>query len=197
MLRLSRLVVIFSALALLGGLLAGCGVDPMERLGQEIEVPDVAVRERAIHSLANLADSRATESLIEVLESDEDMYDVAAVALVKKGREVSSRRPSNPVVEKIIEILQKAHVGEPFRARAAWVLGEIGDRTAIPALKTASGYGVALSLVVDQANYALEKLGYTNKGRGYEIPLGTLAGSVEVLPQIEPIPPIETENSSA
>lgn len=193
MLRLSRLLAIFSALILL----AGCAVDPMERLSQEIEMPDVAVRERAIHTLANLRDSRAIQSLIEVLESDEQMYDLAAVALVKKGREASARRQTNPVVEKMIELLQKGHLGEQFRARAAWVLGEIGDRSAIPALQTALGYGPALSLVVDQANQALEKLGYTNEGRGCEIPPGTLAGSVEVLPQIEPIPPLETGEGSA
>jgi len=193
--RSPRLCIMFIALTALAGVVTGCAVDPMERLSQDVEVPDVAIRERAIYALANLSDSRAIRTLLEVLESDEQMYDLAAVALVKKGRELSERPKTNPVVEEVTELLGKQHLGEPFRARAAWVLGEIGDRTAIPALRTASGAGPGLSLVVDQANQSLEKLGDASQGCSYEILPGTLRGSVEVLPQIEPLPPIETEAS--
>ena len=194
--QLPRLRITLIALTALAGVVTGCAVDPMERLSQDVEVPDVAIRERAIYALANLSDSRAIRTLLEVLESDEQMYDLAAVALVKKGRELSERPKTNPVVEEVTELLGKQHLGEPFRARAAWVLGEIGDRAAIPALRTASGAGPGLSLVVDQANQSLEKLGDASQGCSYEIPLGTLRGAVEVLPQIEPLPVIETGESS-
>ena len=197
MLRLSGLFIKAIALTALAGLVAGCAVDPMERLSQEIEVADLTVREAAIRPLANLQDPRAVETLLEGLGSDEQMYDQAAVALVKKGRQVGERRKTNPVVQKVIELLKKQHVGEEFRARAAWVLGEIGDRAAIPALIVASASGPALSRIVDQAKAALEKLGHTTEGRAYEIPQGTLRGSVDVLPRIEPLPPIEVAESSA
>ena len=194
--RVCKSSIMAIGLIILAGLVAGCGIDAMEKLSQDVEIPDVAVREQAIRDLANLRDSRAVETLVDVLGSDEEMYDRAAVALVKKGRDLSGTRKVNPVVEKVMELMAKGHVGEAFRARGAWVLGEIGDRTAIPALKTAAGLGQTLSLLVDQANYALEKLGYTSVARVYEIPWGNLRGTVEVLPLIEPIPPIPSGETS-
>lgn len=192
--RVLQLRIVPIVLIVLAGVMAGCAIDPMEQLSQDVEIPDVQVRERAIRDLANLRDPRAIETLVEVMGSDEQMYDQAAVALVKKGREgLGSTRKLNPVVEKVMELLAKEHVGEPQRARAAWVLGEIGDRDAIPALITASGVGVALSLIVDQATYALEKLGYNSTGRAYEVDWGTVQGHVDVLPEIDPLPPVPTE----
>ena len=189
--RLSTSSISMVLMVIIAPLLVGCAVDPMEQLSQQVELPDETAKQQAILTLAGLRDSRAVDALIDVLQSDEQMYDQAAVALVKQGRAVQKSRKTNPVTEKVGEVVGKGYVGEKFRARAAWVLGEIGDRQTIEVLTAAAGYGPGFSLVVEQANKALDKLGYTSEGRPYEISQGALAGQVQVLPAIEPLPEIE------
>jgi HEAT repeat protein len=185
------IIVLLLPLAVLA--LGGCAVDPMERLTEDIKQQDKAVRERAVLSLANLDDERATQSLVDVLESDDELCDMAGVALVKKGREVKEPDPKkpNPVVDEVAKVLNNAHLSEPFRGRAAWVLGEIGDRRAIPALQGAStgakvGEKVA-AVVRAMATQALEKLGAVSAGRPYDIPMGGLQGQRDNLPEPPPL----------
>jgi len=159
--------------------LSGCGIDPMERLNEQIEAEDVQVRRSAVLTLANLDDPRSTVALTEVFEDDDELRDMAAVALLKKGREQVTDEKPDPIIEGIAALANNVHLGELVRARSAWILGEIGDREAIPALKTASAAkdsaGVAAPLVQEQAKQALEKLGYNETGRPFEMPMGTLA----------------------
>ncbi|MFW5868180.1 MAG: HEAT repeat domain-containing protein [Armatimonadota bacterium] len=165
----------FSMLIALGG----CGIDPMERLNEQIEAEDVQVRRSAVLALANLDDPRSTVALTEVFEDDDELRDMAAVALLKKGREQVTDEKPDPIIEGIAALANNVHLAEVVRARAAWILGEIGDREAIPALKTAStaklGSGDAAPLVQEQAKQALEKLGYNDTGRAFEMPMGSLA----------------------
>jgi HEAT repeat protein len=188
-----RAIRILAALALVLTALAGCSVDPMERLTEDIKSQDKTVRERAVLTLANLDDERAVDSLVDVLEGDDELCDMAGVALVKKGREVSEPDPKkpNPVVDQVAKVLNNAHLAEPFRGRAAWVLGEIGDRRAIPPLQTAQGgakVGEKPALVVrENAKQSLEKLGFFSAGRAFDIPLGELAGQRENLPDAPPL----------
>ena len=132
---------ILVALALVLVALAGCSVDPMERLTEDIKSQDQTVRERAVLTLANLDDDRAVDSLVNVLEGDDELCDMAGVALVKKGREVDEPDPKkpNPVVDAVGKVLNNAHLAESFRARAGWTLGEIGDRRALGPLQTGQG----------------------------------------------------------
>lgn len=184
---------ILMALALVLVALAGCSVDPMERLTEDIKSQDQTVRERAVLTLANLDDDRAVDSLVDVLEGDDELCDMAGVALVKKGREVNEPDPKkpNPVIDQVAKVLNNAHLAEPFRGRAAWVLGEIGDRRAIPPLQTAqtgAKVGEKLALVVrEMAKQALEKLGFFSVGRAFDIPLGALQGTRENLPDAPPL----------
>ena len=172
--------------------LSGCAIDPMERLTDDIEAEDVDVRREAVLTLANLDDPRSIVALNDVFEGDEELRDMAAVALVKKGREQVTDRKPDPIIEGIAALANNVHLSEIVRARAAWILGEIGDREAIPALKTAAGAKLAnnepATLVREQATQALEKLGYKSAGRPFEIPMGTLENQVvTVLPEPEPI----------
>jgi len=173
---LTGLIMVATALSLLG-----CGVDRMETLSQQIKSPDPTKRKVAVLELANVNDPRALKLLVDALESDPVIYDQAALALVKKGREMVGRSKENPVSKQVADALKSELVGPNFRARAAWTLGEIGDRRAIPDLK----------LVVDgpesigpEATHALQKLGYTAKGRPFDIAPGGLVGRIDTLPSV-------------
>lgn len=184
-------VLMLAALALV--VLGGCSVDPMEKLTEDIKSQDRSVRARAVTTLANLNDDRSIEALVDVLESDDELCDMAGVALVKKGREVNESDPKkpNPVVDEVAKVLNNAHLSQPFRGRAAWVLGEIGDRRAIAPLQTAQGgakVGEKPALVVrEMAKQGLEKLGFMSVGRPFDIPLGDLKGPIEVLRDPPPL----------
>ncbi len=164
--------------------LLSCGVDPIETLSQQIKSPDALARKAAVLELANLDDPRASKLLTDALESDEAVYDQAAVALVKRGRAMLQRPKENPVVKQVAEVLKSDLVAPNFRARAAWVLGEIGDRRAIPDLKGAAG---APESIGAEATHALQKLGYTAEGRSFDLGTGLLVGRLETFP---PVPPL-------
>ncbi len=188
-----RKTILSGALFALAIILNGCTIDPLERLSEDIKSQDVETRRAAVLALANLEDERTIELLVDVLQGDDELYDMAGVALVKKGREVNEPDPKkpNPVVDEVAKVLNNAHLAEPFRGRAAWVLGEIGDRRAIPALQTAQGgakVGEKPALVVrEMAKQALEKLGFYSVGRPFDIPMGDLQGPREVLPEPPPL----------
>ncbi|MGD9498161.1 MAG: HEAT repeat domain-containing protein [Armatimonadota bacterium] len=172
--------------------LTGCAIDPMVRLEEAIESEDIAERREAVLRLANLDDPRSIVALNEVFEDDEELRDMAAVALVKKGREQVTDRKPDPIIEGIAALANNVHLSEPIRARAAWILGEIGDREAITALKTAAGAklvsGDVATLVRAQATQALEKLGYKQAGRAFELPMGTLEDQeLSTIPEPEPL----------
>lgn len=188
-----RRIWVMALAGLLLAVLAGCTLDPMERLTESIKSQDVDARKTAVVQLANLNDDRTIEALIEVLEGDDEVHDDAAVALVKKGREVREPDPKkpNPVVDEVAKVLNNAHLTEPFRGRAAWVLGEIGDRRAIGALQTGQGAKVGekpAAQVREMSKQALEKLGFFSDGRAFDIPLGQLEGkAVDTLPAPPPL----------
>jgi HEAT repeat protein len=164
--------------------LLGCGADPMEALSQQIKSPDPAKRKAAVIDLANLSDPRALKALADALESDEAIYDQAAVALVKKGREDLTQPKENPVVKAVADVLKSDLVAPNFRARAAWVLGEIDDRRAIPDLKGATGGPESIG---PEATHALQKLGYLATGRALELWPDMHTGPLSTFP---PVPPL-------
>ncbi|HCA45906.1 MAG TPA: hypothetical protein DEP45_00740 [Armatimonadetes bacterium] len=186
--------IALAALALLAMVMTGCGLDPMERLNEDIEAEDIQVRKAAVLTLANLDDQRAVVALSEVFEDDDELRDMAAVALVKKGREQVTDEKPDPIIDGIAALANNVHLSEVVRARAAWILGEIGDREAITALKTATGAktgsGAVAQLVRDQATQALEKLGYQEVGREFEMALGSLENqTLTTIPLPEPLVP--------
>ncbi len=174
------------------GLMAGCAVNPIEELSRNIESPRTTTREQAIIALANLRGARAIELLSAALANDEELYDNVAVALVKHGRGIRVTGETNPVIEQVSKVVENTHIGEQFRARAIWVLGEIGDRRSKPLLQevAAGSLGDAkMPIMMEQAAEALEKLGFNSRGRSYELPMGSLAGDIEVIPQISEMKP--------
>lgn len=187
--RLAYAIVI---VGLIAGIIAGCAVDPIEDLSHKIESPNSTVRQQAIVDLTNLSNSRTVELLTDALSVDKELCDQAAVALVKLGRQVEVTEKDNPVVTKVSEVLENTYISEQFRARAAWTLGEIGDRRAISLLEEVAFYSFADAtkpVLIEQATQALEKLGFTSEGRAYELSMGTLQDGLEVIPAIEPLPP--------
>lgn len=190
---------VLAAAALGLALTAGCALDPMERLSEDTDSPDAAVRTAAVLELANLRDDRAIEALVEVLESDEEIFDMAGVALVKQGRETITKRKPDPVIAMVAGVMNNIHLPQGNRARAAWVLGEVGDREAIPALRTGAGAkdpAAADALHVQaQAKLALKKLGDASEGAPFELAMGMFQGGrVDVLPEVEPVAPPEEED---
>ncbi|MFP4249570.1 MAG: HEAT repeat domain-containing protein [Armatimonadota bacterium] len=181
--------------------LSGCGIDPMERLNEQIEAEDVEVRRSAVRALTNLDDPRTIIALTEVFEDDDELRDMAAVGLLKKGREQVTDEKPDPIIEGIAALANNVHLNQQVRGRAAWILGEIGDREAIPALKTASAAklsnGDPAPLVQEQAKEALEKLGYNSVGRDFEMPMGSLADQeLTTVPLPEPIGQEDDESAA-
>jgi hypothetical protein len=171
----------------------GCAVDPIERLSEDIKSQEKTTREQAILLMAKLDDDRTIELLTDMLESDDELFNKAAVVLVKKGRDVDEVDPKkpNPVVDVVGKVLNNAHLAEPFRARAAWVLGEIGDRRAIPALQAGQGAKVGEKpavMVQDYAKQGLEKLGFFTDGRPFDLAPGTLDGEITTIPEPPALP---------
>jgi HEAT repeat protein len=197
--RYLQVISVAAAAGLLMFGAAGCAVDPMTRLLEQIDSEDLQERKSAVLDLANLDDQRSVLALTEVFEDDEELMDMAAVALVKKGRELKTEDKPDPIIEGIAALANNVHLPERVRARAVWMLGEIGDREAIPALNTAAGAklgsGHPATFARRQAAEGLDKLGYTDVGRPYEIPMGQLADQkVSVLPQPKDVmlPPEES-----
>ena len=188
----ARLVTVAVMIGIVAGLLGGCAIPPIEELSRKIESPQVSAREQAIVALANLADRQAIRLLTEALSSDGKLCDKAAVALVKHGRQIEVTERENPVVAQVSEVLENTHLGEEFRARAAWTLGEIGDRRALPLLKEAAAGSLADAkkpVMKQQAAEALEKLGFNSAGRAFELPMGLLEDDLEVIRDILPLQP--------
>lgn len=183
------------ALVLAAGILAvftGCTVDPMERLTEDIKAQKLEVRRNAVLQLANFKDDRTIEPLIDVLQGDDELYNMAAVALVKKGREVDLPDPKkpNPVVDELAKVVANAHLTEQFRGRAAWALGEIGDRRAIPGLQAGQSAKIGelpAGVVRKMATQGLEKLGYLADGRAFDVAPDALQGTLSVLPEPPPL----------
>lgn len=163
-----------TAAALVLVLVAGCAVDPMESLSQNIGAQSMKTREQALLGLANLNDPRAVDVLVDVLQgANRHLSQMAAVALVKHGREVPAKKKPNPVVAQLDTVAANTHLLEGTRARACWTLGEIGDREAVPTLK-----GLLADTMVSvaaESKTALQKLGYYNEGQAYVLPWGSLA----------------------
>ena len=176
---LTGLIVAAAALWMLG-----CGVDSMETLSQQIKSPDPVKRKAAVLDLANVNDPRAVKLLADALESDDAIRDQAAVALVKKGRAGLSEPKENPVVKAVADVLKSDLVAPNFRARAAWVLGEIGDRRAITDLKGATG---GVESIGPEATHALQKLGYAAEGRAMDLAPDLDAGPLTTFPSVPPL----------
>ncbi len=199
--QLLRLAIACAAGVVL--LLAGCALDPMEELSEKIDAQEVGEREGAVLRLANLRDDRAIEALVEVLESDEDVFDMAGVALVKQGRETVTEKKPDPVITMVAGVMNNMHQPDANRARAAGVLGEIGDREAIAALRTGPGAktasGAAATVVQDQAKLALKKLGNDGDGAPFELAMGIFREeNVGVLPEVKPVaPPAPADKDAA
>jgi HEAT repeat protein len=187
-----RLPLAMAALAVIA--VTGCALDPMEKLSEDIDAQDIAVRKAAVLQLANLKDDRAIEALVDVLVNDDKIYNMAGVALVKQGREVVTEKKPDTILTMLGNAMRNVNSDLGNRSRAAWCMGEIGDREAIPALiggTTAKTAGAEDAVAVrDAAKLALKKLGNDSDGAAFELPMDTFGtGDVKVLPEVKSVAP--------
>jgi len=155
-------------------LLAGCALDPIEETQDKLDSMDVAERRDAVLFLKDYEDDRTVELLVETLESDPELLEEAGNALVLKGREWEQKHPNakkseqNPVVEQLSQTIADKHLEAAVRTKACWVLGEIGSRRAIPALKGRLDDPQSM-MVRAEATNSLKKLGYRADAMGREM----------------------------
>jgi hypothetical protein len=135
-------------------------------LGPEVVSPDPAARAGAVRNLAGEPNRNDLAVLVKVLGNDPAVSDLAALALIQQGRAERSRPRENPVVLAVSEAVGAAYLLPERRAKAAWVLGEIGDRRALGVLR---GAGPGADEVGLQVARALDKLGYTGTARALEL----------------------------
>lgn len=165
-----RMCVAATALFLLGG----CAVDPIEDLAYDMEAADVRVRQLTVVELTARDDKRARELLVEALE-DEELMEEAGNALVIVGRRYDKRRPAreqewlslNPVVFSLSKVVTRTSLDWRVRAKAVWVLGEIGNRKAKPYIE--GTYAADSTRVAEEVALARDKLGFTDKGAAFEL----------------------------
>jgi len=152
---LSVVAAVLCALTVLA--LSGCAEDPFDRLSDQLGGRNIESRLAAIQELKLLRDERAIDLLVHALE-DPDVINEAAEALVYKGIKTKTPKKDDPVIEAVTREMKATHLEPYTRAKAAWILGQIGDREAIPALKAAAVD--ANALVKARAMDSLKQLGY-------------------------------------
>lgn len=163
----------FALCGLLALLLAGCAVDPVERIEDGLANRDVAAREMAAEAAGKCSDPDALALLIEAFEGDPDLLDSAAHALILRGRHWDREHPryrwdkGNPVIAVVGATAAKTHLEPEVRAKACFVLGEIGSRKAKAFLLAGCG-GDSLAVQHEQAR-ARDKLGFTNNAVAFEV----------------------------
>jgi hypothetical protein len=93
--------------------------------------------------------------------------------------------------------LKNVHLPMGRRCRAAWILGEIGDREAIPTLRAGSealdAAGAVAQPVRDQAIAARKKLGDNSEGVAFDLKMGLWKQweQVDTLPEVKSVAPAE------
>jgi HEAT repeat protein len=146
-------------------LLAGCALDPIEEPEEKLESMQVSERQEAVETLKTLDDDRTIELLVETLEGDPELLEEGGNALVLKGREWEEEHPNakkseqNPVIEQLTNTIADMHLEAAVRTKACWILGEIGSRRAIAALK-GRGSDPSSMKVREESKKSLQKLGY-------------------------------------
>ena len=157
-----RTAVSILGLALILLFFIACGESTIHTLALQLKDENSKMRAAAATQLGEVGGERAVSLLIDVLEKgdEKEVIDAVIGALVKIGK------PAVLPLSTYMQGKRSSYLVEYKypRMRAAWALGEIGDRTAIKALKymlaDISPTGSPESVVVNAATKALEKLGY-------------------------------------
>jgi hypothetical protein len=151
--------------------LAGCAIDPLPELQDGLEDKHPEVRGRAIDGLMQLSADRSFAPLLKRLEIEDapEVLEKLTVATVLVGRRCSIESmqssylmPKRLATALACDSVQKAQLENTTKAMLTWVLGELGDRDAIPTLRT---------LGTPEANAALLKLGDGSVGMAFEVPM--------------------------
>lgn len=151
--------------------LSGCAADQTALLLEQLSYGEPEARKQAASQLGACRGEQVVEALLQVVTSDDCAAVPAAKALVEQGRWIAANSP-NALPELLDRLGSDAAgwISDEAKDRCSWVLGEIGERSAIPVLKEIGS---------DQANRSLEKLGYCSAGRPFDIPMDATAAHGE------------------
>ena len=161
------------ALCALSVLLSGCATNPLDRIRDEAVSRSPALRRAAVKLAGECPDPDALGVVIDALEADDEIRAAAAHALILRGREWerghgrTNWTKANPVIAAVGETAAKVHLDGATRAKAVWVLGEIGSRKAKDAI--AGAYGDDSMAVQHEQARARDKLGFTGTAVAYEV----------------------------
>ncbi len=156
--------------------------------------------ERRLLTIKRLADARSPLAVDELLET---LRDPSVVVRVRAIRSIASIRPEPRLIDALMEILRSERL--ETSSSAAWTLGLMKDRRAIPLLreKLDSNYPIlraaaAISLArlgdLDSAVVLLEKFQEDKVVRvAYGEALGILRYREAIVPMIEAMPEIEDD----
>jgi HEAT repeat protein len=150
----------------------GCSVDPTEQLSEDLNGTDMDTRTAAMIQLGRMENRSSLELLVEAFEQDPTVREAAGKALVVRGRAWRGRNPKphgqvNGVIARVGEIAASRHAAPSLRAKAVWVLGEIGDRRAKLVIEAANGSD---SMAVQhEVVTARQKLGFTSEAHEMEL----------------------------
>lgn len=153
--------------------LCGCSPDPADRIENGLVSRNRTLRADAVASASGLDDARTLALLVDTLENDDDLLDATARALVLRGREWErahggrGKARMNPVIAAVGETAAKRNLAASVRAKAVFVLGEVGSRRAKPQIADAASAD-SMAVQREQAR-ALDKLGFTDTARAFEV----------------------------
>jgi hypothetical protein len=147
--------------------LSGCSVSPVPELRDALDRPAPQGKVDAVESLCALDSRESAEALIHAFKHDLAPREATASALVIRGRRWFAktrhkRKKGEPHTNRVImgmgEIAAGSNVDADLRAKAVWVMAEIGDRKAdaeIKAAHTDDSTAVAREVAISR-----EKLGF-------------------------------------
>lgn len=145
------------ALLLLPLALAGCALDTTETASMD--------------ELSRMTNKRSLERLGVEFETAPETREETAKALVRRGRAWFAEHPDshydNLVIHDVGETAASVHIEPACRAKAVWVLAEIGDRSAKAAIGGA--YAGDSTAVGEEVSLGLDKLGFTSEAHEMEL----------------------------
>ena len=149
----------------------GCSVNAADVAIDDMDERDEAVQLAAIERISKQESKRSCIRLIEAFEDNASTREEVAKALVRRGREFYTEHPNsrsgNLVVVKLGELAARADLNPSIRAKAVWVMAEVGDRAARGCIEGAyAGDSVAVG---EEVGRSLDKLGFTVEAHEMEL----------------------------
>ena len=158
--------------ACLAAMLSGCAVPPEEALADTMQGATLPARLEAVTGLCELNSRASLEALLEAFEMDPETREEVASALVLRGRRWYAQHGQKPglntnrVIDHMAFLAARSDIDPSIRAKAVWVIAEIGDRHAKDEI--AAAYAGDSQAVSEEVSRSLDKLGFTSNAHPME-----------------------------